>query len=49
MDSIKDTESQNGAVYYQVECNFPNATNVEDIQKAILTLPDIAPQYAYKS
>jgi hypothetical protein len=48
MDSIKDVDAQNGATYYQVECNFPNATNVEDIQKAILTLPDIAPQYAYK-
>lgn len=48
MDSIKDVDAQSGATYYQVECTFPNATGVEDIQKAILTLPDIAPQYAYK-
>lgn len=38
-----------GTTYYQVECTFPNATNVDEIQRAILTLPDIAPQYAYKS
>lgn len=37
-----------GTTTYQVECTFPNATNVEEIQQAILTLPDIAPQYAYK-
>ena len=48
MDSIQSTNSES-PIYYQVECNFPNATNVEDIQKAILTLPDIAPQYAYKN
>lgn len=49
MDSIKDVDAQSGATYYQVECTFPNATGVDEIQKAILTLPDIAPQYAYKS
>ena len=38
-----------GQTIYQVECTFPNATNVDEIQRAILTLPDIAPQYAYKS
>ena len=38
-----------GTTTYQVECTFPNATNVDEIQRAILTLPDIAPQYAYKS
>ena len=48
MDSIQSTNSES-PIYYQVECNFPNATNVEDIQRAILTLPDIAPQYAYKN
>ena len=48
MDSIQSTNNES-PIYYQVECNFPNATNVEDIQKAILTLPDIAPQYAYKN
>lgn len=37
-----------GTTTYQVECTFPNATNVDEIQRAILTLPDIAPQYAYK-
>lgn len=48
VDSIQSTNSES-PIYYQVECNFPNATNVDEIQRAILTLPDIAPQYAYKS
>lgn len=41
-------EDFGGTMTYQVECTFPNATNVDEIQRAILTLPDIAPQYAYK-
>ena len=44
---VKPLEGGGGSVY-NVECSFPNATNVEEIQRAILTLPDIAPQYAYK-
>ena len=48
IDSIQSTNGES-PIYYQVECNFPNATNVDEIQRAILTLPDIAPQYAYKS
>ena len=49
MDSIRNADQMGSANYYNVECSFPNATNVDDIQRAILTLPDIAPQYAYKS
>lgn len=41
-------EEFGSTVTYQVECTFPNATSVDEIQQAILTLPDIAPQYAYK-
>ena len=41
-------EEFGSTITYQVECTFPNATNVDEIQQAILTLPDIAPQYAYK-
>lgn len=49
MNSIFDSDAiGQGGTIYQVECTFPNATNVEEIQQAILTLPDIAPQYAYK-
>lgn len=44
---VKPLEGGSGSIY-NVECTFPNATNVEEIQRAILTLPDIAPQYAYK-
>jgi len=49
MSSITKPLDDMGQTYYQVECTFPNATNVDEIQRAILTLPDIAPQYAYKS
>lgn len=44
---VKPLEGGSGSIY-NVECTFPNATNVDEIQRAILTLPDIAPQYAYK-
>ena len=46
---VKPLSDGMGQTIYQVECTFPNATGVDEIQKAILTLPDIAPQYAYKS
>lgn len=46
---VKPLSDDMGQTIYQVECTFPNATGVDEIQKAILTLPDIAPQYAYKS
>ena len=47
INSFKDI-NQGTTAYYTVECNFPNATNVEEIQQAIMTLPEIVPQYAYK-
>ena len=47
VNSIMDTETL-GNTYYQVDCTFPNATKVEEIQEAILTLPNMVPQYAYK-
>lgn len=46
---VKPLSDDMGQTIYQVECTFPNATGVDEIQKAILTLPNIAPQYAYKS
>ena len=49
MASVVQPLDDMGQTIYQVECTFPNATNVDEIQRAILTLPDIAPQYAYKS
>ena len=49
MASVVQPLDNMGQTLYQVECTFPNATNVDEIQRAILTLPDIAPQYAYKS
>lgn len=49
MASVVQPFDDMGQTIYQVECTFPNATNVDEIQRAILTLPDIAPQYAYKS
>lgn len=49
MASVVQPLDDMGQTIYQVECTFPNATNVNEIQRAILTLPDIAPQYAYKS
>ena len=49
MASVVQPLDDMGQNIYQVECTFPNATNVDEIQRAILTLPDIAPQYAYKS
>ena len=49
MASVIQPLDDMGQTIYQVECTFPNATNVDEIQRAILTLPDIASQYAYKS
>lgn len=49
MASVVQPLDDMGQTIYQVECTFPNATNVDEIQRAILTLPDIVPQYAYKS
>ena len=49
MASVVQPMTENmGETIYQVECTFPNATKVDEIQQAILSLPDIAPQYAYK-
>lgn len=50
MASVVQPMTENmGETIYQVECTFPNATKVDEIQQAILSLPDIAPQYAYKN
>lgn len=49
MASVVQPMTENmGETIYQVECTFPNATKVDEIQQAILSLPDIVPQYAYK-
>lgn len=37
-----------GNTEFNVECVFPNATNVEQIQQAILTLPEQVSQFTYR-
>ena len=38
----------NGTTEFNVECVFPNATNVEQIQQAILGLPEQVSQFTYR-